>query len=480
MKAQTKAQKLDPNAKLSWLERISYGIGDYAGNLVYSSISAFLLVYYISVCGVPSATAASVMAISKVFDGISDLIMGRIVDRTKSKWGKARPWILRASFPLAICTVLMFSVPAGLTGTLQIAYIFLTYNLVSTVFYTALNVPYATLQGLMTTNQYERGLLGNFRMLLATFGTMTVNTVVMKLVVAFGGSDTSRFGWTMAMVVLMIVFVLLNLCTFFFCHERVSDEAVPEEEVTPDGENTEVYEKKQSEPSVLTALKSLVVNKYWVLMVVFLFTLYFMMSTFFGSNYYFAQYVLHNEGAYASLSNALSLAQMGIMFVTPFIMLKVSKRWTGVIGMGISTVGFIITALAGTSVPVVLVANIIKGLGFGCGAATMFGLLQDAITYGQWKTGVKATGMGNAASSFTMKIGSGLGTAALGWILSAGGFDADPTTAAAAAAINVACIWVPLVVCIIGIVCMLFFDLDKYYDKAVADLAAGRWAGSEK
>ena len=93
---------MDPNAKLSWLERIAYGIGDYAGNLVYSSISAFLLVYYVSVVGVPSVTAASVMAISKIFDGVSDLFMGRIVDKTKSRYGKARPWLIRASIPLAI------------------------------------------------------------------------------------------------------------------------------------------------------------------------------------------------------------------------------------------------------------------------------------------------------------------------------------------------------------------------------------------
>ncbi len=463
-----KTKAMDPNAKLSWLERIAYGIGDYAGNLVYSSISAFLLVYYVSVVGVPSATAASVMAISKIFDGISDLFMGRIVDKTKSKYGKARPWLIRASIPLAICTVLMFSVPAGFTGTLQIAYIFLTYNLVSTIFYTALNVPYATLQGLMTTNQYERGLLGNFRMLLATFGTMTVNTVVMKLVTAFGGSDTSQFGWTMAMLVLMVAFVVLNLITFFCTRERVVD-------------NTAETEKsgEAKGPSVMEALKSLLRNKYWILMVIFLFALYFMMSTFFGSNYYFAQYVLGNEGAYAGLANALSLAQMGIMFVTPIIMMKVSKRWTGFLGMAVSAVGFILTFLAGQNVGIVFVANIIKGLGFGCGAATMFGMLQDAITYGQWKTGVQATGMGNAASSFTMKIGSGLGTAALGWILSAGNFDADPTSASAIASINVACIWVPLIVCVVGLVCLLLFDLDKHYGKVVEDLENGRWAGSK-
>lgn len=127
----------------------------------------------------------------------------------------------------------------------------------------------------------------------------------------------------------------------------------------------------------------------------------------------------------------------------------------------------------------VLAANILKGLGFGCGAATMFGLLQDAITYGQWKSNVAAMGMGNASSSFTMKIGSGLDTAALGWILSAGGFDADPTSASSIAAINVAVIWVPLIIAVIGVVCLLMFDLDKHYDKVVEDLAAGRWAGSK-
>ena len=462
-----KTQTLDPNAKLGWLERIAYGLGDYAGNLVYSAISAFLLVYYVSVVGIPSATAASVMAISKIFDGVSDLIMGRIVDKTQTKWGKARPWLIRASIPLAICTVLMFSVPAGLKGTLQIAYVFLTYNLVSTIFYTALNVPYATLQGLMTTDQYERGLLGNFRMLLATFGTMTVNSVVLKMTGYFGGGDSySQNGWTMTFIVLMLVFVALNFLTFLFTKERVVQDK------TVEGE-------KAGQPSIGEALKSLVTNKYWLLMVVLMFSLYFMMSTFFGANYYFSQYVLGSEESYATLANVLSLAQMGIMFVTPIIMLKISKRWTAFIGVVLAGAGFLLTALAGKSVSMVLVANIIKGIGFGCQAASMFGLLQDSITFGQWKSGVAAIGMGNAASSFTMKIGSGVGTAALGWILSAGGFDTDPTSASAVAAINTAVIWVPLVVAVISGVCLILFNLDKYYGKAVEDLANGRWAGSE-
>lgn len=459
-------EAMNPNAKLNFVERFAYGLGDYAGNLVYSSISAFLLIYYTNVVGVASATAASIMAVSKILDGISDLIMGRIVDKTHSKWGKARPWILRMSLPLAVCTVLMFSVPSSLAGSAQVAYMFLTYNLVSTVFYTGLNVPYATLQGLMTTNQYERGLLGNFRMLLATAGTMTVNTVVYKLSAFFGGGEIyTQQGWTLTVVVLMVVFLILNFATFFFCKERVVEESASEDK--PNG------------PSILESFKSLIVNKYWLLMVIFLFSLYFMMSTFFGGAAYYAEYVLGDPDLYASISNPLSVAQIVVMFLTPFIMKKIGKRWTAMLGMAVASVSFVLTALAGTNVTMVIACNILKGAAFGCGAATMFGLLQDAITYGSWLTGVQSMGMGNAASSFCMKVGSGIGTAALGWILSAGNFDKDPTGSAAITAINFGYIWVPVITCVIGVVCMLFFDLDKYYDQAVADLSEGKWKGSK-
>ncbi len=454
-------EKVDSNAKLGWVERISYGLGDYAGNLVYSLISAFLLVYYTEACGINAAAAASVMAVSRIFDGVSDLVMGRIVDKTHSKWGKARPWILRASIPLAICMVLMFSVPSGFSAGAKVAYAFITYNLVSTVFYTMLNVPYATMQGMMTTNQYERGILGNIRMLLATFGTMTINTIVPVLTGAFG-SNNSHAGWTITTIILMAAFLVINSMTFIFCKERTADESADES-------------GKKAQPSVGKALKSLISNKYWVLQVILLFSMYFMMSTFYGSNYYFTQYVLGDAKVYTVFSNALSLSQMGIMFVTPVIMKKMSKRWLSLMGMSISTVGFLLTALAGTNISLVIVSNVIKGIGFGCGAATMWGLLQDAITYGQWKTGVQAVGMGNSASSFTTKVGSGLGTAALGWILAAGNFNADPTGAASIAAIKVAVIVVPLIVCVICIACMFMFDLDKKYDVVVKDLENGRW-----
>lgn len=459
-----KAVNMDPNAKLSFLERFAYGIGDYAGNLVYSAISAFLLVYYTNVVGASAASAASIIAVSKILDGISDLIMGYIVDHTHSKYGKARPWIARLCIPLAVCTVLMFSVPSGFAGKIQIAYMFLTYNLVSTIFYTGINVPYATMNSLMTVNRYERGLLGNFRMLLATAGTMTINTVVLKLTGFFGGGDAyTQKGWTMTFVVLMIVFVVLNMFMFFTCKERVTEESAAE--------------KKDDVPFV-KGIAGLVKNKYWVLMVIALFALYFMMSCFFGSALYFTKYNMGNENQYAMVSNLLSTAQIITMFVTPLLMKKISKRNVFMIGMVIATAGFLLAGVS-TSYGIICLSSVIKGIGFGCGAATMFGCLQEAITYGEWYNGYGTAGMGNAASSFCMKIGSGIGTAALGWILDGGGFNADleVQTSAALNSISVAFVWVPIITSVICIVCMIFFNLDKYYDKVLADLAQGKHRG---
>ena len=467
----SKQTNLEPNAKLSMFERIAYGLGDFAGNLIYTAISSFLLVYYVSVVGISSAAAGSILAISRIFDGVSDLIMGRIVDKSNSKRGKALPWLVRMSIPMGICSVLMFTIPANFGMTAKIIYAFITYNLVSTVFYTGYNVPYATLQGLMTTDSYERGLLGNFRMMLATAGTLLVNNVFTRIAQAVnGGSEEVLYayqkGWTVAAIVMAVGFVAVTFIPFFVCKERVKQNA---------------GEDGGKGPSVMESLKSLIKNKYWVYEVIFLFVLYFMMSTMFGSQFYYVQYVVGNVGAFGTISSVVQIFQIALMLLAaPIVMKKFGKRATALMGMGASCLAYVLTALAGKSVPFLMVANAVKGAGFGLGAATMWGLLQDSITYGEWLTNVQAIGMGNAASSFTMKVGSGLGTAALGWILAAGNFDAAPESASAAAALGWAYTWVPLIACLIGCVCLILFDLDKKYPIIIKDLEQGKWKGTSE
>lgn len=340
---------------------------------------------------------------------------------------------------------------------------FLTYNLVSTVFYTGINVPYASLNGLMTQNGYERGLLGNFRMILSTAGTMTVNSFVLKMVCKLGdGSQWDQVGWTKVYVIIGIATIILNIFTFAVCKERVV-------EVNEDGNEKENI-------SVIKSLKGLFTNKYWVLMLIALVIMYFMMSCFYGSAAYFVQYVMGDLKDFPAISNALSISQILTMFCTPFIMKKLKKRNTMLLGGVIQMLGFIGTGLAGANLTAQIVMSVVKGIGFGCGAAVMFGLLQDAITYGQWKNGYGSVGMGNAASSFGMKIGSGLGTAALGAVLSLGGFDAalEMQSSSALTAIVVSFAWIPVVTAILITICMIMFDLDKIYDQVITDLAEGK------
>lgn len=172
------------------------------------------------------------------------------------------------------------------------------------------------------------------------------------------------------------------------------------------------------------------------------------------------------------------MAQIATMFITPFIMKKLKKRQLFMAGMVIATIGFAATGFT-TNIAIINAMSIVKGIGFGCGAATMYGMLQDAITYGEWKNGYGTAGMGNAASSFCTKVGSGFGTAVLGWVLAAGQFDAMQAVQSAGAqtAITLSFAWIPAITMLIAVICLALFDLDKHYDAAVADLAVGKHKG---
>jgi len=169
---------------------------------------------------------------------------------------------------------------------------------------------------------------------------------------------------------------------------------------------------KKESVSFAEGLKAMVTNKYWLLMVCNLFFMFFMMSIFFGTVLFFTKYNMGNENQYAMVANLLSGTQIVTLFITPFLMKKISKRYLNMSGMAIVAVACAMGGMS-TSYGFICVTSVLKGIGFGFAGSTMFGCLQDAITYGEWKSGCSAAGMGNAASSFCMKIGSGLGTAAM-------------------------------------------------------------------
>ena len=211
---------MESKSKLTFskvVERFSYGCGDVGCNIIYTAMSAHLH-HAIEIIYLLEGNLTVIMMVSRIFDGISDIIMGVIVDRTKSRFGKARPWLLRMCIPFAISGILLFSVPTSWAATPKLVYVFITYNLVSTVIYTAINVPYSALNALMTQDPYERSVLSIFRNLLATAGTLIINTFTLPLVEKFG-NDASA--WTKTFCVFGLVAVAAFLINFFGTKERV-------------------------------------------------------------------------------------------------------------------------------------------------------------------------------------------------------------------------------------------------------------------
>jgi len=162
----------DPNGKLGWGERLAYGSGGFAFNMINGIIGSFLTIYFTSAAGLNAGIIATILAVSKAFDGISDLIMGRLVDNTNTKMGKARVWLLRMCIPFAVSTMLLFYVPAGFPDMVKYVYVFLIYNICNAVCLTGMLVPFYSMVGLVTENSYERGLLGNIQQIFQTLGNV--------------------------------------------------------------------------------------------------------------------------------------------------------------------------------------------------------------------------------------------------------------------------------------------------------------------
>ena len=245
---QTTLKSPDTSGRLSCGVRFAYGCGDTACNLVFGMMSTILTLFYTDYAGIPAATVGLVMLLSRVFDGVSDMIMGVVVEKTHSKWGKSRPWLLWMIVPFAISAVLLFTVPHT-TPFLQFLYIFVTYNFCTTVCYTAINLPYGSLSAMMTRDSDERAYLSIVRMGLSPFGRILAVTVSLPLIQFFGNDQAA---WIKTMSIWGVLAVILLVINFAFCKETVQIEAV----------------KKQAKIPLGKSLKALVTNRYfWAVLI---------------------------------------------------------------------------------------------------------------------------------------------------------------------------------------------------------------------
>ena len=465
----------DPEAPLSWTERIGFGSGQLGINAINGILGSFLTVYFTNVALLDAAVISSIIAISKLFDGISDIVVGRMVDNTKSKMGKGRSWLFRVCIPFAISVMLLFFVPPKWPNAVKYVYVFVMYNIVNTVCMTSMLVPYYSMISLITRNSYERGLLGNIQQIFQTAGNVVVNSIFVFLLAKFSSdaaNPNTQQGFTFTMLVFCIVMVVLSFVCVFCTKERVTSN----NDEMPAADGSPAAKAAPAKVGFGATVKALLTNKYWVIMFFAMLIIFFVIIFGAVGGIYYCMYVFYDMNQYPWLSNSTSIAQFAIMFATPFFMKKFGKEKIYIAGMLSSVIGYLGFGLFASSVPVMIICNVFKGIGLGMSGGMAMGIVADTLTYGNLKSGIDTVGMGNAGVSAAQKIGMGLGTAVFGWVLSRSGFDgaldlqgiAQP--ASVTTAIQFVYTWIPLAMFIlISVVLILTFHLERDLKKLKAE-----------
>lgn len=445
--------------------RVAYGLGDTACNVVYGMISALLVLFYTDYVGVPVATVGLVMLISRIFDGTSDAVMGVIVAKTKSKWGKARPWILWMSIPYCVSAIALFTIPQT-DASLQFWYIFITYNLCTTVCYTAINVPYGTLSTAMTKSSHERDMLSVFRMSMAPLGRIMAVTFTQPVVKLFGDDQAA---WIKTMMIwVVIAFIMLIIC-FVRCKEV---------------EGYEEEESKDTKVSIGVSLKALLTNKYfWACLI--LWTVTCVHGTIVGTALpYYCKYIFHNDTwMYSVLYLAETLTLVVGALLCPMLLKRFSKKQLSLAGAIIAVAAQMAFLLNTDSYGWALATTIIRALGQAPLTAVVFGMMGDTVDYGQWKKRIRQASLIFAGGSVGFKIGTGITSSVISNMLSAAGYvsssgEAVTQPASALAMIQNIYIWGPVLTWAVAVIVLLFYQLDKHYPQIVKELEA-RKAGAE-
>ena len=442
--------------KITFGTRVAYGCGDTACNIVYGMISTLLTLFYTDYAGVSPITIGMVMLISRVFDGSSDLIMGFLVDRTKSRWGKSRPWLLWMTVPYAIAAILMFTVPHT-TEFVKGIYIFVTYNLTTTVIYTAINVPYGSLSTMMTRDSYQQDLLSIFRMILSPVGRIISVTFTMPLVKVFGDDQAA---WVKTMFIWVAIAVVLLLFCFFQCEETVK-----------------VDVKKEKKVSVKKNLKALVTNKYfWC--VLGLWSIQVIHQTIVGTDLpYYCKYIFKNDSWMYSTLYFLETAIMILgALACPFLIKRWGKRNVTLAGSVLAVVSHLLILANPFSFQWFFGVTLIRSIGVSQLSATIFGMLGDVVEYGYWKNGFRQESLIFGGASLGIKVGTGVTSALMTGLMTASGYISSTSgnvvqPGSAVTTIGNIYKFGPVIIWAAAIILLLIYKLDKEYPKISKELA---------
>ncbi len=448
-------------------EKIGYGFGDMASSMFWKLFGAYLMVFYTDVFGISAAIVGTMFLVTRVWDAFVDPVVGVVADRTETKWGKFRPFLLWLAVPFGIIGILTFTTPE-MGHTAKVVYAFVTYSLMM-VIYSAINVPYASLLGVMSPDPKDRNVLSTFRMAFAYLGSFAALFFFMKVVEYFGGVESApveaqQSAWTKAVACFAIVCVALFLGCFFLTKERIRPIKVEENSVSED-------------------LKDLVHNRpWWILLGAGVAALVFNSIRDGATVYYFKYFIEESEAnkvgilgsTFALSALYLGLGQLaniiGVVLAAPVSNL-IGKKNTYLGAMALATVlSIIFYWFTKDQLMLIFVFQVLISICAGAIFPLLWSMYADCADYSELTTGNRATGLIFSSSSMSQKFGWAIGSAVTGWLLAAFGF--VPNEAQSPDTINGIKMCLSLLPAIGTILSVIFIAAYPLSEKKVAENAA--------
>lgn len=399
--------------KLSLKEKLGYGLGDTASNIFFQFVNIFLLYYYTDVFGLSPAAVGTLFVVTRLWDAVNDPLMGAVADRTNTRWGKYRPYLLWMAIPFGLCGYLAFANP-DFSQTGKLIYAYATYVGLMMA-YTAINVPYSALMGVMTPNSDERTSLSSYRFVGAFSGMLIISLTVRPLVRLLGGGDEAT-GFKLTMALLSVIAVAMFVITFATTKERVKPQ------VTPEGS------------SLRKDIVFLFKNRPWIIMVVAAILTLANVAVRAAVTNHFFKYYAGDDGSSvfwfldrtSLLLTSGALAFIVGIFFTGMLSKRFGKR-NALMGLtflnGITLIGFYF--IPAEAYGWMLAINALGNLLAGPTPALVWSIYTDVADYGEWKFGRRTTGLVFSAAMFAQKMGLTIGGGVAGWMLSGFGFVAN-------------------------------------------------------
>ncbi|MBE6845790.1 MAG: MFS transporter [Ruminococcus sp.] len=461
---------------LKWYNKIGYGSGDIAGNVVYAFLSTFMMIYLTDTAGLNAGIVGTLMMVSKIFDGFTDIIFGSLIDKTKSRLGKARPWMLYPYIGCSFMLIAIFAVPTGWGDVAKYAYFFITYTLLNAVFYTANNIAYSALTALITRNGNERVQMGSIRFIFAFGTSLLIQSITVKAVDWCGGGAE---GWRTVAIIYAIAGLIVNTISVFSVKElpekelkkenpadeeaaKFSSEAYPDFELADKENRTKDESKKYT---LLDSARVLISNKYYILICgIYILTQLF--SATLSMGIYYMTYILGNADLIGTFSLAINIPMICGLLITPFLVKKLKGMYKlNLTGYIISVAARVLVMVGGymQNIPMMLIFTGVAAFAMSPMQGDLNALIAACSDYTYRTTGKRIDGTMYSCSSLGVKIGGGIGTALTGWLLAAGGYiaNADIQPDSCINMLNFMYLWLPMILNVIITVLLSRLTVEK-------------------